>query len=51
MLAIESAKKAETRTRLIEKALAMLRDQKPAGCRARTKPEQQHGPTASHKLP
>jgi Bacteriocin-protection, YdeI or OmpD-Associated/Domain of unknown function (DUF1905) len=30
-LAIESAKKAETRQRLIEKALAMLRDQASAG--------------------
>jgi len=29
--AIESAKKAETRARRIEKALAMLRDQEPAG--------------------
>jgi uncharacterized protein YdeI (YjbR/CyaY-like superfamily) len=34
VLAIESAKKAETRIRLIEKALAMLRDQEPAGGRA-----------------
>jgi Bacteriocin-protection, YdeI or OmpD-Associated/Domain of unknown function (DUF1905) len=52
VLAIESAKKAETRIRLIEKALAMLRDQESAGGRAaRTKPEQQHRPTASHKLP
>src|SRR5512132_4633062 len=33
VLAIESAKKAETRTRLIEKALAMLRDQEAAGGR------------------
>jgi Bacteriocin-protection, YdeI or OmpD-Associated/Domain of unknown function (DUF1905) len=32
--AIESAKKPETRIRLIEKALAMLRDQEPAGGRA-----------------
>ena len=32
--AIESAKKAETRIRLIEKALAMLRDQESAGSRA-----------------
>ena len=31
VLAIENAKKAETRTRLIEKALAMLRDQDSAG--------------------
>jgi Bacteriocin-protection, YdeI or OmpD-Associated/Domain of unknown function (DUF1905) len=31
VLAIESAKKAETRRRLIEKALAMLRDQESAG--------------------
>ena len=34
MLAIESAKKPETRIRLIEKALAMLRDQEPARGRA-----------------
>jgi uncharacterized protein YdeI (YjbR/CyaY-like superfamily) len=34
VLAIESAKKAETRARLIEKALAMLRDQETAGGRA-----------------
>jgi uncharacterized protein YdeI (YjbR/CyaY-like superfamily) len=34
VLAIESAKKAETRIRLIEKALAMLRDQESAGDRA-----------------
>jgi hypothetical protein len=34
VLAIESAKKAETRARLIEKALAMLRDKKSAGGRA-----------------
>ena len=34
VLAIESAKKPETRIRLIEKALAMLRDQEPAGGRA-----------------
>jgi uncharacterized protein YdeI (YjbR/CyaY-like superfamily) len=34
VLAIESAKKPETRTRRIEKALAMLRDDKPAGSRA-----------------
>jgi len=34
VLAIESAKKTETRARLIEKALAMLRDQEPAGGRA-----------------
>jgi hypothetical protein len=34
VLAIESAKKPETRTRRIEKALAMLRDQEPAGGRA-----------------
>jgi uncharacterized protein YdeI (YjbR/CyaY-like superfamily) len=34
VLAIESAKKAETRIRLIEKALVMLRDQEPAGGRA-----------------
>ena len=32
--AIESAKKPETRARRIEKALAMLRDQEPAGGRA-----------------
>jgi Bacteriocin-protection, YdeI or OmpD-Associated/Domain of unknown function (DUF1905) len=32
--AIESAKKPETRIRLIEKALAMLRDREPAGGRA-----------------
>jgi hypothetical protein len=32
--AIESPKKAETRARLIEKALAMLRNQEPAGGRA-----------------
>jgi hypothetical protein len=32
--AIESAKKPETRTRRIEEALAMLRDQEPAGGRA-----------------
>jgi uncharacterized protein YdeI (YjbR/CyaY-like superfamily) len=30
VLAIEGAKKAETRIRLIERALAMLRDQEPA---------------------
>jgi hypothetical protein len=34
VLAIESAKKAETRIRQIEKALAMLRDQESAGGRA-----------------
>jgi uncharacterized protein YdeI (YjbR/CyaY-like superfamily) len=34
VLAIESAKKAETRRRLIEKVLAMLRDQESAGGRA-----------------
>jgi hypothetical protein len=34
MLATESAKKAETRIRLIEKALAMLRDQESARGRA-----------------
>jgi hypothetical protein len=34
VLAIESAKKAETRTQRIEKAVAMLRDQAPAGGRA-----------------
>jgi Domain of unknown function (DUF1905)/Bacteriocin-protection, YdeI or OmpD-Associated len=34
VLAIESAKKAETRIRLIEKALAMLRDQESAGGRS-----------------
>jgi uncharacterized protein YdeI (YjbR/CyaY-like superfamily) len=34
VLAIESAKKAETRIRLIEKALVMLRDQEPVGGRA-----------------
>jgi hypothetical protein len=34
VLAIESAKKAETRIRRIEKALARLRDQEPAGGRA-----------------
>jgi hypothetical protein len=34
VLAIESAKKAETRIRLIEKALAMLRDKGSAGGRA-----------------
>ena len=34
VLAIESAKKPETRIRLIEKALAMLRDQEPTGGRA-----------------
>jgi hypothetical protein len=34
VLAIESAKKPETRIRLIEKALAMLRDQDSAGGRA-----------------
>ena len=34
VLAIESAKKAETRIRLIEKALAMLRDQESSGGRA-----------------
>jgi uncharacterized protein YdeI (YjbR/CyaY-like superfamily) len=34
VLAIESAKKAETRNRLIEKALGMLRDQESAGGRA-----------------
>ena len=34
VFAIESANKAETRTRLIDKALAMLRDQEPAGGRA-----------------
>jgi Bacteriocin-protection, YdeI or OmpD-Associated len=34
VLAIENAKKAETRTRLIEKALATLRDQEAAGGRA-----------------
>jgi uncharacterized protein YdeI (YjbR/CyaY-like superfamily) len=34
VLAIESGKKAETRRRLIEKALAMLRDQESAGGRA-----------------
>ena len=34
VLAIENAKKTETRTRLIEKALAMLRDQESAGGRA-----------------
>jgi uncharacterized protein YdeI (YjbR/CyaY-like superfamily) len=34
VLAIESAKKAETRARLIEKALAMLRDKESAGDRA-----------------
>src|ERR1700680_1657971 len=34
VLAIESAKKPETRIRLIEKGLAMLRDQGPAGARA-----------------
>jgi Domain of unknown function (DUF1905)/Bacteriocin-protection, YdeI or OmpD-Associated len=33
VLAIENAKKAETRTRLIEKALATLRDQEAAGGR------------------
>jgi hypothetical protein len=43
VLAIESAKKAETRIRLIEKALAMLRDQEPAGGRAaRAKPRGDH---------
>jgi uncharacterized protein YdeI (YjbR/CyaY-like superfamily) len=31
VLAIESAKKGETRQRLIEKALGMLRDQASAG--------------------
>jgi bacteriocin resistance YdeI/OmpD-like protein/uncharacterized protein DUF1905 len=34
VLAIDSAKKPETRIRLIDKALAMLRDQEPAGGRA-----------------
>ena len=34
VLAIESAKKPETRRRRIDKALAMLRDQEPAGGRA-----------------
>jgi hypothetical protein len=34
VLAIERAKKPETRIRLIEKALARLRDQEPAGGRA-----------------
>jgi hypothetical protein len=34
VLAIESAKKPQTRIRRIEKALAMLRDQEPAGGRA-----------------
>jgi len=34
VLAIENAKKPETRLRRIEKALAMLRDQEPAGSRA-----------------
>jgi hypothetical protein len=34
VLAIESAKKPETRARLIQKALAMLRDQEPATGRA-----------------
>jgi Bacteriocin-protection, YdeI or OmpD-Associated/Domain of unknown function (DUF1905) len=34
VLAIERAKKPETRIRLIDKALAMLRDQEPAGGRA-----------------
>jgi hypothetical protein len=34
VLAIESAKKTETRARLIDKALAMLRDQEPAKGRA-----------------
>ncbi len=36
VLAIESAKKAKTRIRLIEKALATLRDQESAGGRAVT---------------
>ena len=34
VLAIERAKKPETRIRLIEKALARLRDREPAGGRA-----------------
>jgi uncharacterized protein YdeI (YjbR/CyaY-like superfamily) len=34
VLAIESAKKPQTRTRLIDKAMATLRDQDPAGSRA-----------------
>ena len=34
VLAIENAKKTETRTRLIDKALAVLRDQESAGGRA-----------------
>ena len=43
VLAIESAKKAETRQRLIEKALATLRDQEPAGGRvARAKTRGNH---------
>jgi uncharacterized protein YdeI (YjbR/CyaY-like superfamily) len=40
VLAIENAKKPETRIRLIEKALAMLRDQEPTGghaARAKTR--------------
>lgn len=43
VLAIESAKRAETRIRLIEKALAMLRDQEPAvGRAARAKTRGDH---------
>ena len=42
-LAIESTKKTQTRTRLIEKALAMLRDQEPpAGRAARAKTRSDH---------
>ena len=42
VLAIESAKKAETRIRLIEKTLAMLRDQEPARGHAPTKTQGDH---------
>jgi DUF1707 SHOCT-like domain/Bacteriocin-protection, YdeI or OmpD-Associated len=43
VLAIESAKKPETRARRIDKALAMLRDQQPAGGRtARAKTRGEH---------
>jgi uncharacterized protein YdeI (YjbR/CyaY-like superfamily) len=44
VLAIESAKKAETRIRLIDKVLAMLRDQESAEGRAsRARTRDNHG--------
>jgi hypothetical protein len=44
VLAIESAKQAETRIRRIEKALAMLRDQESAGGRAARAKTRSHHP-------